>query len=228
MHNFFDNNGLPISDISFEHLDKAPLVINIGRQLGSGGRTIGKILARELGLDYYDKEILDIAARESGFCTEIFERSDEHKGFFQSFFGNVVPIFGHTTEFYQSQVSDENLFRLQSDAIRKAVAQGRGGVFIGRCADYVLRDYPNCLNIFLSANREDRIALIAQRQHVSEAEAAKLMQRGDERRASYYNYYATGSWGVASNYHLCLNTSKLGLEPTAQLILQYVKALCQC
>ena len=213
-----------MSNITFDSLDKAPLVINIGRQLGSGGRTIGRMLAKELGLDYYDKEILDIAARESGFCTEIFERSDENKGFFQSFFGNVMPVFGHATDFYQSQISDENLFRLQSDAIRKAVAKGRGGVFIGRCADYVLRDYPNCLNIFLSADSEERIALIASRQQVSEAEARKLMQRGDERRATYYNYYATGRWGEAANYHLCINTSKLGLEKTAQSILQYIKA----
>lgn len=224
MHNFFDNAGQPVSNITFDSLDKAPLVINIGRQLGSGGRTIGKMLAKELGLDYYDKEILDIAARESGFCTEIFERSDENKGFFQSFFGNVVPVFGHATDFYQSQISDENLFRLQSDAIRKAVAKGRGGVFIGRCADYVLRDYPNCLNIFLSADSEERIALIASRQQISETEARKLMQRGDERRATYYNYYATGRWGEAANYHLCINTSKLGLEKTAQSILQYIKA----
>lgn len=224
MHNFFDNAGQPVSNITFDSLDKAPLVINIGRQLGSGGRTIGRMLAKELGLDYYDKEILDIAARESGFCTEIFERSDENKGFFQSFFGNVMPVFGHATDFYQSQISDENLFRLQSDAIRKAVAKGRGGVFIGRCADYVLRDYPNCLNIFLSADSEERIAMIASRQQVSEAEARKLMQRGDERRATYYNYYATGRWGEAANYHLCINTSKLGLEKTAQSILQYIKA----
>lgn len=224
MHNFFDNAGQPVSNITFDSLDKAPLVINIGRQLGSGGRTIGRMLAKELGLDYYDKEILDIAARESGFCTEIFERSDENKGFFQSFFGNVMPVFGHATDFYQSQISDENLFRLQSDAIRKAVAKGRGGVFIGRCADYVLRDYPNCLNIFLSADSEERIALIASRQQISETEARKLMQRGDERRATYYNYYATGRWGEAANYHLCINTSKLGLEKTAQSILQYIKA----
>lgn len=224
MHNFFDNAGQPVSNITFDSLDKAPLVINIGRQLGSGGRTIGRMLAKELGLDYYDKEILDIAARESGFCTEIFERSDENKGFFQLFFGNVVPVFGHATDFYQSQISDENLFRLQSDAIRKAVAKGRGGVFIGRCADYVLRDYPNCLNIFLSADSDERIALIASRQQVSEVEARKLMQRGDERRATYYNYYATGRWGEAANYHLCINTSKLGLEKTAQSILQYIKA----
>jgi cytidylate kinase len=224
MHNFFDNAGQPVSNITFDSLDKAPLVINIGRQLGSGGRTIGKMLAKELGLDYYDKEILDIAARESGFCTEIFERSDENKGFFQSFFVNVMPVFGHATDFYQSQISDENLFRLQSDAIRKAVAKGRGGVFIGRCADYVLRDYPNCLNIFLSADSDERIALIASRQQISETEARKLMQRGDERRATYYNYYATGRWGEAANYHLCINTSKLGLEKTAQSILQYIKA----
>lgn len=222
MHNFFNSNGLPVCDITFDHLEATPLIINIGRQLGSGGRAIGRRLADALNLDYFDKEILDMAARESGFCTEIFERSDEHKGFFQTFFGNVAPVFGHTAEFYQSQISDENLFRLQSEAIRKAAAEGRGGVFIGRCADYVLRDYPNCLNIFISANADERISAIVKRQHVTPDEARKLMSQGDERRRSYYNYYATGKWGEAANYHLCINSSLLGVERTAEFILQLI------
>lgn len=222
MHNFFNSNGLPVCDITFDHLEATPLIINIGRQLGSGGRAIGRRLADALNLDYFDKEILDMAARESGFCTEIFERSDEHKGFFQTFFGNVAPVFGHTAEFYQSQISDENLFRLQSEAIRKAAAEGRGGVFIGRCADYVLRDYPNCLNIFISANADERISAIVKRQHVTPDEARKLMSQGDERRRSYYNYYATGKWGEASNYHLCINSSLLGVERTVEFILQLI------
>ena len=227
MHNFFNSNGQPVCDISFEHLTSAPLIINIGRQLGSGGRAIGHILAEELELDYFDKELLSIAARESGFAPEIFERSDEQKGFFQSFFDHVAPMFGHAADFYQSQISDENLFRLQSEAIRKAAAEGRGGIFIGRCADYVLRDYPNCLNIFISADAAERIEAIVKREHVSPEEARKLMQRGDDNRRTYYNYYASGQWGVAATYDLCINSSRLGIEGTAAFILNYISALQQ-
>jgi cytidylate kinase len=179
---------------------------------------VGKELARRFGMDYYDKELLDIAARESGFCTEVFERSDEHKGFFQSLFESVVPVIGHTTGFYQNQLSDESLFRIQAEAIRKAAAKLKGGVFIGRCADYVLRDYPNCLNVFISANEEDRVKRMMQRFAVDEKEAARLLRNGDSNREAYYNFYASSRWGEAKTYDLCINSSFLGIEKTIDFI----------
>jgi hypothetical protein len=157
MHNFFNNDGLPINDIDFSKTTEAPLIITIGRQLASGGREIGKIIAKALNMPYYDKEILDCAARDSGFAPEFFERTDERKGFFQTLFSNNEPLLGHATTFYQNQMSDDHLFRLQADAIRRIAAKHVGGVFIGRCADYVLRDYPNCLNIFISAELGARV-----------------------------------------------------------------------
>lgn len=223
MHNFFNSDGTPVEIQSFSELTAAPLIINIGRQLGSGGREVGKELARRFGMDYYDKELLDIAARESGFCTEVFERSDEHKGFFQSLFESVVPVIGHTTGFYQNQLSDESLFRIQAEAIRKAVRQLKGGVFIGRCADYVLRDYPNCLNVFISANEADRIARIMNHHKVDEREAKRLMNNGDSTRETYYNFYSSSRWGEAKTYDLCVNSSVLGISKTIDFIEEFAR-----
>ena len=205
-------------------------VINIGRQLGSGGRQIGRILAKEFGIAYFDKEILALAAKESGFCEEIFQRNDEKKGFFSSMFGSVVPVFGNMEGdlygnpmmFYGNQVSDENLFRIQSDAIRKAASE-QSCIFIGRCADYVLRDFPRCVNVFVAANEEDRIQRIMELAKVDEKEAEKMMVQGDSNRADFYNFYSSGEWGAAKTYHLCINSSLLGIEGTAQFIKDFVE-----
>lgn len=197
-------------------------VINIGRQLGSGGRAIGHILAREFDIAYYDREILELAAKESGFCTEIFERHDEHKNFFRSVFGNLVPFFGNGSDFYDNQLSEESLFRLQSEAIRKA-ADERSCIFIGRCADYVLRDHPRCVNIFVAADAADRIERICRARGTDERTARRLMEQGDARRAEFYNFYSPGRWGASATYHLCINSSVLGIEQTAQFIKHFVE-----
>jgi cytidylate kinase len=200
-----------------------PYVINIGRQLGSGGREIGHILSQQLGIAYYDKEILSLAARESGFCTEIFERNDERKGFFRTVFNSIAPMMGGSNgDFYSNQISDENLFRIQSDAIRKA-ANETSCIFIGRCADYILRDHPRCVNIFISADREDRIRRICENLKVDPSAAEKMMEQGDSQRAEFYNFYSSRRWGAANTYHLCINSSVLGIEGTATLIRQFVE-----
>ena len=201
--------------------DTAPFVINIGRQLGSGGRAIGKLLAEELGIAYFDKEILTIAARESGFCTEVFERSDEQKGFFRSVLGNLVPMMSSGGDFYNNQLSDEHLFQLQAEAIRKA-AQQQSCIFIGRCADYILRENPRCVNIFIVADKEDRICRICEVEGCDRHSAEKKIEAGDRQRAEYYNFYSTGRWGAADTYHLCLNSSTLGIEATADVIKDFV------
>ena len=170
-------------------------VINIGRQLGSGGRTVGEIIARRLGIRLYDKELINLAARESGICPEIFEKADEKE-------------------------SNDALFKIQSDVIRK-VAAGESAVFVGRCADYILRENPRCVNVFITADDEDRCRRICARQGCTPAEAQALMERVDARRASYYNYYSSRTWGVASTYHLCVSSSVLGDEGTADFILEF-------
>lgn len=196
-----------------------PFVITIGRSLGSGGRAVGHLLAKELDMAYYDREILTLAAKESGLCPEVFERSDERNRFIQTL-GNIIPFVGGNNVFYHNELSDENLFRLQSEAIRKAAAE-RSCIFIGRCADYVLRDMKRCVNVFITADMSDRVAAVCERNHCDEDKATELIEKGDAQRADFYNFYSSGTWGAASTYHLCVNSSVLGMAGTAQLIKEF-------
>ncbi len=197
-----------------------PYIINIGRSLGSGGRAIGRILSRDLDIAYYDREILKLAAKESGFCTEVFERNDERNGFLRTL-GNIIPFIGGSASYYENELSNENLFRLQSEAIRKAAAE-HSCIFIGRCADYILRDNPRCVNVFITADMADRIAHIRQRRDCTEDEAKELIEKGDRDRAAFYNFYSSGTWGAATTYHLCINSSILGMQGTADFIKTFV------
>ena len=201
-----------------------PFVITIGRQLGSGGRQIGRLIADRLEIDYFDKEILDLAARESGFRPEIFEESDEKNGFLRSIFGNIIPFFGSPSEkIYPDALSRENLFRLQSDAIRKAAGE-RSAVFIGRCADYVLRDIPNKIDVFITADIDDRIRHVSERKGCTPEQARKAIANGESDRSSYYDYYTGKRWGHSDSYDLCVNTSILGIQGTAELIREFIRS----
>mgnify|MGYP005910878255 FL=1 len=195
-------------------------VLNIGRQLGSGGHAIGTILAKEFGIKFYDKEVLDLAAQESGFSKYFFERDDEHRGFVKSLFNSIIP-FTSSGDPYGNQLSSESLFKFQSDAIKKA-AEKESCVFVGRCADYVLRDHPRCVNIFISADMEDRVAHLMQNLQVDAQEAEKRALEGDDKRASYYNYYSALTWGEAATYHICINSSVLGIEGTADFLKSFI------
>lgn len=197
-----------------------PFIINIGRSLGSGGRAIGHILAKKFDIAYYDREILNLAAKESGFCPEVFERSDEKNRFLRTL-GNIIPFFGGGSTYYNNELSNENLFRLQSEAIRKAAAD-HSCIFIGRCADYVLRDFPRCVNVFITADMADRISSVVKRNGCTENEARSIIERGDKERADFYNFYSSGTWGAASTYHLCINSSVLGIDRTAEYIKQFI------
>lgn len=207
---------------------KSPFVINIGRQLGSGGRSIGRLLSESLHIKYYDKEILQLAAQESGFTPEVFARNDERKGFFHSLLGNLAPVVSATNhELYSNSLSDENLFRIQADAIKRAAAE-HSCIFIGRCANYVLREHPHCLNVFITANPADRVSRICEAMQVDERTAEKMMHQGDSSRAAYYNFYSAGKWGDAATYDLCINSSVLGIERTAEFIQEYALELFEC
>lgn len=202
---------------------KTPFVINIGRQLGSGGSAIGRLLAEAMDAKYYDKEILHLAAKESGFTPEVFARHDERKGFFHSLLGAVTPALNvGGGDFYGSAVSDEKLFHLQAEAIQHA-AQEHPCIFVGRCADYVLRQHPRHMNVFITADPADRIKRICENMQVSEAEAEKLMTQGDTHRAAYYNFYTAGHWGAAASYHLCLNSSVCGIEGAVEIIRDFAQ-----
>lgn len=197
------------------------MIINIGRQLGSGGRVIGELLAKEFGCSFYDREILNLAAKESGFDERFFEQMDEHKGFFRSLFHLHASHVGDNN-FYPNKFSDEGLFQFQSDAIRKAAAKGNC-VFVGRCADYVLRDMPNVLNLFITAPMDFRSHHVMEREGVDRQTAEKIINDKEHARATYYNYYTGKRWGDSSSYDLCIDSSILGVEGTAQFIADFIK-----
>ena len=193
------------------------LIINIGRQFGGGGLGVAHELGKRLGIPVYDKELITEAAQESGFSTELFEQTDEKKRFFSltSFFSGE---YGETENF----ISDRGLFKIQSQAIEHIAEQG-SAVIVGRCADYILREHENTLNIFLTSPDEVRAQRISERKDISLDEAVKLIEEKDRKRAEYYNYYTFGNWGVASNYDLCIDSSILGIEGTADFIIEFAR-----
>ena len=197
------------------------IIICVGRQLGSGGRIIAKQLAEDFGCKLYDKELLNLAAKESGFSERFFEQNDEQKGFLKSLFHMHAPHISDTS-FYKSNFSQESLFQFQSDAIKKAAEEG-SCVFVGRCADYVLRDQKNVVNIFITANLSERIKAVMERHDCNEEVARKIINHKENARASYYNYYTGKKWGNAESYDFCINTSLLGLKRTEELVRDYVK-----
>ena len=194
------------------------IIINVGRQLGSGGRIIAKLLAEDFDCKLYDKELLNLAAKESGFSEAFFEQNDEQKGFMKSLFHLHAPHVGDNS-FYNSRFSQESLFQFQSDAIKKA-AQDGSCVFI---ADYVLRERKDTVNIFITANMEDRLKAVAERHECDEETARKILRNKESARASYYNYYTGKKWGHAESYDLCVNSSVLGLKKTEELIKTFIE-----
>ena len=205
-----------------------PYVICIGRQLGSGGRQIGRRLAEQLHIAYYDSEVLGLAAHDTGISRDVFAHSDEHRrglSRLSSFMSHLAPMVSSTADFYDNQLSSENLFQLQSQAIRRA-AEEHSCVIIGRAADYVLRHHPRCFSVFVSANMADRVRRVMEHEHVSSQRAHHLIEHGDRKRADFYNFYSEGTWGAADTYHLLVNSSVLGIAETTEMIRQMaVKAL---
>lgn len=195
--------------------------INIGRQIGSGGREVGGELARRLGIEFYDRKLINLAARESGLCTEVFEHADENRSR-----NRLDVLLGYLRAPFTGDaggadfLSDDALFKIQSDVIRDAAAR-ESAVFVGRCADYVLREHPRTVSVFITADDDDRIRRICARTGCDEAQARQIMARGDARRARYYNYFSLRTWGAAASYDLCVNTSALGVERTVDLIFDF-------
>ncbi len=198
------------------------VIITIGRQFGSGGSEIGKKLADNLNIKYYDKELIQLAAKESGICPELFEKADEKTsgGLLQAF----AMGFSMNGALYQPNdyFTDATLFQVQSDVIRKIAAE-RSCVIVGRCADYILKDDPHCTSVFIHSSEEDRIQRITGKNPVTEKEALEQMRKTDKTRASYYNYYTDKTWGAAMSYHLCLNSSVIGTDHCVRLIEEFIK-----
>lgn len=194
------------------------LIINVGRQFGSGGRLVALALGRKLGIPVYDQELIAKAAEQSDFSKELFANSDEKRNLLAlSSFIVDVGRFGSADNY----MSDNQLFVIQSNVIRSLADKGPA-IFIGRCSDYILRDR-KCLDVFVTATDEVRIKRIAERMNITPEQADSLMRKKDRTRETYYNYYTFGNWGVASNYDLCVDSSVLGIEGTADMIIDFCR-----
>ena len=200
-------------------------IITIGRQFGSGGREIGEMVANHFGIKCYDKELLSRAAKESGFCEEMIQNHDERPT--NSFLYNLVMdtySFGYNSSSFVDMPISHKVFLAQFDTIKK-IAQEGPCVIVGRCADYALSDFPNVLNLFITANEECKIKRIKERFEdiTTDDKAREMMNKKDKQRQSYYNYYSSKKWGRADSYDLCINSSILGIDGTVKFITQYIE-----
>lgn len=194
------------------------IIINIGRQFGGGGLGVASELGRKLGIPVYDGELLQKAAQDSGFSATLFEQSDEKRRIF-SLSSIFTSIYSAPAENY---MSDKGLFEMQCETIRKIAQQG-SAIIVGRCADYVLRDLDCTLNVFLTSPLNVRVERICERHDLSTEKAENLILQKDKAREEFYNYYTFSNWGVASTYDLCLDSSILGIEGTADFIIDFAK-----
>ena len=197
-------------------------IYTIGREFGSGGYEVGRMLAERLGIKLYDKELLAQAAKSSGFCKEIFENHDEKptSSFLYSLVMDTYSGGSYSSAPFLDMPLNHKVFLAQFDTIKK-IAEQQSCVIVGRCADYALADNPDCLNIFVHAEMEDRISWISKRKDLTENKARDLIQKTDKQRASYYNYYTCKKWGDSRSYDLCLNTSKISKEACVDMILEF-------
>ena len=195
-------------------------IITISREFGSGGRESGQIVAQKLNIPYYDNALITIAAKKSGFVEELFEQADQKPT------GSLLyslSMFGAGMSSVELPLNDK-IFLIQSDIIKEVAAQGPC-VVVGRCADYVLRETENVVNFFLYGSIEARTAFAIREHDFPSEKAAEAVKKFDKRRASYYHYYTGKKWGEAQNYHLCMDTTNLTPEKTAEIILKYVDLL---
>ena len=198
-------------------------IITIGRQFGSAGREIGEKVAEYFGIKCYDKELLTRAAQESGFCEEMIQNHDERPT--NSFLYNLVMdtySFGYNASSFVDMPISHKVFLAQFDTIKKIADEGPC-VIVGRCADYALESYKNVVSVFIHADLDARIRRIARIYNLTDAKAKDMILKTDKKRAGYYNYYTNKKWSDSKSYELCLTSSELGIDGTANAIIDYVK-----
>ena len=201
------------------------IVISIARQYGSGGRTVGEMLAKKLGISYYDKQIIRMASDESGIDLSLFGKVEDG--------AKVKPSLFNKTGLYKGEliqpdsrefISDENIFNYQAKIVRD-LAEKESFVIVGRCVNYVLRDRPNTLRVFIHAPWEYRVEQASQKISGSREDVEKFLLKDDKRKKDYYRKFAGGVWNDATNYDLCLNSSKLGFEKCVEAIEAQLKIM---
>lgn len=201
-------------------------IYTIGREFGSMGQLVGEKLAERLGIKCYDKELLKNAAKESGFCEEIFENHDEKptNSFLYSLVMDTYSAGNYSAAPFLDMPLNHKVFLAQFDAIKK-IAEKESCVIVGRCADYALANNPDVINIFIHANLEDRIKLVSKRMDLTENKARDLVLKNDKQRSSYYNYYTSKKWGDSRSYDLTLNTSKISIDQCVDMIIAFRNAM---
>lgn len=197
------------------------IIYTIGREFGSNGKLVGSKLAEKLNIPFYDKELLQKAAKESGFCEEIFENHDEKPttSFLYSLVMDTYSGGSYSSAPFLDMPINQKVFLAQFDAIKKIGETNDSCVIVGRCADYALAERENCINIFIRADLEDRVKTISQRLNITEKKAKDMILKKDKQRSSYYNYYTSKKWADSRNYDLCLSTSKISVDDCVDLIL---------
>ncbi|MDO4545148.1 MAG: cytidylate kinase-like family protein [Bacillota bacterium] len=199
-------------------MDRKKKIITISREFGSGGRLIGKRLAEKLDVPYYDKELLDRIAEESGFCKEMMEDAEMKAK--NSFLYSLASAMGTGEAGPESLSLNERFFLAQFDTIRKIAEEG-SCVIVGRCADYILRGMPEATNVFIYAEEEDKIKRAVQEYGVPEDSVKKLMKDTDKARANYYSYHTGRKWGQHVNYNLSIDSGYIEIEDVVDLIIKY-------
>ncbi len=200
------------------------LAVTIGRQFGSGGREIGIALSEKLGIKCFDKEIIKRASEENGISEKMFEQADEKP--INSFLYSIVT---HGFPTYTMPINADNIFSndkifsMQANTIKK-ISEEMPAVFIGRCANDILRKNDKLVSVFIYANMEDKIKRISEKYNISEKESAEMIRRIDKSRSSYYEFYANQKWGDLNNYMLCINSS-CGIDKTVNIIYKYIMEL---
>lgn len=193
-------------------------IINIGRQVGAGGLEIGRILAELFNIDFYDKKLLEMVAKETGIDSQYFEKADEKPSnkFLFAFTNNPLNVNN------ENVLSRDELFKFQANVIRE-IASKKSCVIVGRTSDYILRDFKNSFNIFIHAPIEKRVEFLMKKENMSDQSASHLINKIDKMRMNYYNFYTNKEWGNTASYHLSVDSSVLGFEDTAKLIHSFVK-----
>lgn len=195
-------------------------IITISRQYGSGGRFIAKKLAETLGIPYYDNEIITLAAKESGYSEAIFEKAEQLST--HSFLYSLS-MFGSADGLYGLPLADK-VYIAQSDIIKECADKG-SCVIVGRCSDYVLKDYDNVINFFIYSDETHKVERAVKYYGIDADKASSELKKKDKKRASYYNYYTSQRWGDVENYHLSINSDSVGIDTTVEILASFVKSV---
>lgn len=193
-------------------------VITISRECGSGGHTIGKLIAEKLNVSFYDKRLLELVVQQSGLTEDVIKEQGEYTttSLLYTLATNISYSYNVNTK--GNMILPDQIFAFQTEII-KGLAEKESCVIVGRCSDYILRNRDDCLHVFIHANMEAKKARIISEHRVAPEKAETHIKDREKKRSTHYHYYTDRNWGYAKNYHLCLDSGILGIEKCVDLIL---------